>query len=891
MNQLFRLLWAKCSQEKNTSHLLIYHLLDTSAMAAALWNSRAVGQSLREKFSWQLRADPKEAAALFAWLAGLHDLGKASPCFQIRENSPVTPKAYKEAGLHWDALNLKSIHHGHITFRALYDLLNSQGIDPASSKRISQILAGHHGVFPNIASLQKSTSQAEIIEKDAAWQQLRQELFQILDQQVRGVKYSRLELSGPQNLLPVLLAAFTSISDWLASNTDFFPYCQDEIDFTAYFANARQKAEAVIERLAWNEFTPPDSAVSFEELFPWIEQPRPLQSLIEEIAGEDLPPKLVVIEAPMGEGKTEAAFLMQDNWCRRFDQRGAYIALPTMAASNQMFQRFREFLALRYPRQRLNYLLLHSQALVDENYAEMLKQSPPPASEEEEEDTSLFAQEWFTMPKRGFLAPLAVGTVDQALMSVLQTRYGYIRLFGLADKTLIFDEVHAYDTYMNELFVLLLKWLKELETTVVLLSATLPRERLKKLVATYAQDPNGVEVEKYPRLSWVDADGKAFSKRIEVELKKEVQVGWLENSPGQISELLQCKLASGGCAALVCNSVDRAQQSYRMLREQLAGTGIDLVLFHARFTHAKRAEIEKQVLESFGRKRRANKTVLVATQVVEQSLDLDFDLMLSEFAPADLLLQRVGRLHRHGRARPPGLERPGLLLFNPPSGQDGKPVWKGTVYDEYIMLRSWLVLRKVKTLRIPEDVEEIIERVYGELQPEVPEELVEQYRELAQAFCRRQEQLARRALKVLIPEPAGPRDILRQWNRQLEEDNPDVAEQLRAQTRLAGPSVNIVCLHSADGKLYLNPECTIQCSLHCQPDQNTAKEFYRTSINLSYYGCQDDFPETEVPGAWKKTALLRHSRVLVFVNRRASKPSREFVFDDELGLVYLKKSG
>ena len=188
-----------------------------------------------------------------------------------------------------------------------------------------------------------------------------------------------------------------------------------------------------------------------------IEKPRPLQHAIIPLAEKMDSPQLFVIEAPMGEGKTEAAWYVADCWDRH-GGAGTYVALPTMATSNQMFERVKKFLDLAGGG---NLMLLHGKAALNEQF-DKLKYAAR-VYDPDGSTSGVVAESWFADNKKHrLLAPFGVGTIDQVLLSVLQTKHGFVRLFGLAGKCVILDEVHAYDAYMTTLLERLLRWLAAL---------------------------------------------------------------------------------------------------------------------------------------------------------------------------------------------------------------------------------------------------------------------------------------------------------------------------------------------------------------------------------------------------------------------------------------------
>ncbi len=267
-------------------------------------------------------------------------------------------------------------------------------------------------------------------------------------------------------------------------------------------------------------------------------------------------PGIVIIEAPMGEGKTEAALCLADHWGEGTGLRGFYFALPTQATSNQMFGRVRDFLETSYRGDQVQLQLLHGHASLSAEFEVMRRNgdrafSPKYQGVEAGSDRlGVTAAEWFTYRKRGLLAAFGVGTIDQALLAGLRTRHVFVRLFGLSGKTVIIDEVHAYDTYMTTLLERLLGWLAALGSPVVLLSATLPRSRRAALISAYQKGlgeevPPDTEDAEYPRISWAGGSSKPFSRSVGVSRRSKKVIHLEKNIP------------AGGCVAVICNTVRR----------------------------------------------------------------------------------------------------------------------------------------------------------------------------------------------------------------------------------------------------------------------------------------------------------------------------------------------
>lgn len=588
---------------------------------------------------------------------------------------------------------------------------------------------------------------------------------------------------------------------------------------------------------------------------------------------------------------------LADHWSVQLGQRGVYFALPTQATSNQMFLRIRPFLRTRFGNDGfVNLHLAHGMAALSDEYRKLpivprlaeasLYDKDARGEQTDSEYGALIAAEWFAAAKRTLLSAYGVGTIDQALLSVLQVKHGFVRLFGLGGKTIIVDEVHAYDVYMSTILESLLEWLGAMSTPVVLLSATLPAARRRSLLDHYARGAGWsvpeFEDAPYPRVSYATAQkagcaaiaATAKARRLGLRwvdgtLPKELNSG--ENFP--LAASLAKALRDGGCAAVVCNTVRRAQAMYRALEASFAqlppSERPDLYLMHAQFRHAKRQALEQFVLGSFGlgadgkrNPNRPHRAVLVATQVVEQSLDLDFDVMVSDLAPVDLLLQRAGRVHRHeeNEPRPGQLSEPTLWICRPGVDEEGVPSFDrgdAFIYEPYILLYTWYALGQgqADAVEIPGDIETLIERVYAE-KLSVPNDVSAAFAARLQKTWRDmknpQERAVSHAKGVLIPSP-WREDIYIQFNQQLEEDNPDAHASLQAKTRDGEPSLPVILLDADAPHLKRSAE----------PSLDEARKLLGDSINLSHAGLLKAILDREtVPSGWARTPWLRNYRVI-----------------------------
>jgi CRISPR-associated endonuclease/helicase Cas3 len=890
-----RLLWAKASVSVGKVHRLLYHMIDVGETVQVMWQLSLPAQTRRQFSSW-LGLEEEASGRLLAFWASLHDLGKAAPGFQ-RKYPPIMAKL-KNAGFDFPIPPAQPARHGVISTWALNTLLVEKcRMTPDEAKSVGSALGGHHGTWPTSIEL-GPTMLRRADQGGEAWDEARRNLVEVLLQvfQPPGNFHLPVEMEALNTFL-TLFSGLTSAADWIGSMDSFFPYSEIIQPPERYARKAIHQAETALRKLGWVGWQPDGMMQSFAEMFPATPKPYPIQQVVIGVAQKTgAGPMLAILESPTGSGKTEAALFLADHWLQNWQGRGLYIAMPTQATSNQMYERVSSFLLRRYPSQAINLHLVHGAALLAE-----LEDTPTHIIEEDgsEMQGSVRAATWFLPRKRTLLAPFGVGTVDQTLMSVLQTRHFFVRLFGLGQKVVIFDEVHAYDTYMSKLFQKLLGWLRAIGTSVILLSATLPEVTRTELVAAWqGTQATSLPQEGYPRLTMVSQE-KILVRALPVTDERGISLEWLAGEPQAIVDYLARTLTEGGCAAVICNRVRRAQEIYR----EIQATGLvepeNLILFHARFPFAWREGIEKKVLTRFGKDgQRPRKAIVVATQVIEQSLDLDFDVMISDLAPVDLVLQRAGRLQRHPKndpVRPVGLRIPRFAMVSPQEA-DGLPSFGDDerVYDRAILLRTWLALWKCTTIRLPEETSALIETVYGsELNlDDCSPELAQMAREADEKARQERDLEIYQAKERMIPRP-GYEDLLSISNQGLEEDNPAIHRAFRALTRLSDPGINLVCLHQTSQGLSLEPGGTGGLiDLTEKPSPEMVKELLRRSVSVQRHDVVVHFLNQNVPAKWKEVAALRcHYQAVFDEQGRCPLASASLVLalSQETGLEVIKE--
>ena len=627
-----------------------------------------------------------------------------------------------------------------------------------------------------------------------------------------------------------------------------------------------------MQALGWARWTPDKRELAFESVFAFSPNPMQRAGLDAFSPGREAP-RLILVEYLTGGGKTELALHIADALINRHDLGGAYIAMPTQATSNQMYERVGRYLEQRYPQDGIRLRLIHggSEQVVDQRM-----QAQP--QREGDESAETFA-DWFQNRKRALLAPFGVGTIDQAMLSVLQARHHFVRQFALSKKVVIFDEIHSYDTYMNVIIERLFNWLGALGTPMILLSATLSRQnRRELLLAAGAKDFEDALEQPYPRLTIVEQDGSVRARCLPPPQSRSVKIESIPPDETSLLEAIRPRYQTGGCIALVCNTVDESIALARCLRAAEGIEAADVWLFHARYPPVWRAEIEADVLNAFGKdsEQRPQRAILVATQIIEQSLDLDFDLMVSRTAPIDLLIQRVGRLHRHDRAeRPPHLRDATLLWREPEIGDTGSPDFgvDEAIYARYFLLKTWLKLRDMSELRTPDDIDELMDYVYSDdcAHDEVGADLQAAHDEMDLGNANS----AFRGKQYVIG-TAEDEEMIDSNSFKLKDDL-----EIQVSTRDIKPGVDIICIANPD----------LENRLKRPPSQKDVDALLAFKVTVRAARVREALAQLPLHDKWKRKAQLRNARALLFPAGRFEIPENDYALrlTREFGLEIIPK--
>ncbi|MEW2164667.1 CRISPR-associated helicase Cas3' [Streptomyces sp. NPDC007084] len=900
---------------------VICHLLDTAAVFGVLWDV-VLSSQVRARISDHLQLREPEARQVISFWAGLHDLGKITPPFQAQ--APASYAAVRR-DLAYVAVpgaeREKAFRHEMATHWAVTSLLDSIGypgarrIQQAMCHQVAQLLGGHHGVFGQplrAPKLEKASLHAPGL-GEQGWSHQRLIHFEEL-RRVTGA--SAVPKNGLPAELSVIVAGLVVVSDWLASQSEWINPLLPPADWSAtpqalddHWVRASHAAPGVVRTAQLGRV---DFALQqFEAIFPFAPNPlqRDLVAHLPQLAA-DHGPGLLLITAPTGDGKTEAALFAAAVMGRSSGARGVYFALPTMATADGMFPRVAAFADQALYGERA-LTLMHSMAWLSPAYntsPDEVDALSDMGSVVAERTTTTAAGTWLRGPKRGLLAPLGVGTIDQVLAGILPLRYNVLRLLGVSDKVLVIDEAHAYGPWMHSLLTRLLEWLGAFRTPVVLLSATLTGATAGSLVNAYRRGAGFLEAAEvkpcYPGWLFTDASSGAVTsprataterpRVVDVEVHK---VTWdAFDSPlsaareGGRRDRLRAQLGpvvdEGGAALVCCTTVDEAQATYRDLCAafpELARQRGGLRLLHSRYQARERRRITSTCERTYGKPIAGEPSqvrpasILVATQVVEQSLDFDFDLVVSNLAPLAQLLQRVGRCRRHRRGpqgRPSWAQaedRPKLVVLEPVDGEGRTkipPLW-GAVYDHGLLVRTAELLRREERggIEVPGDVQRLIDAVYAPGFVDGLDAAVKQ--EVARMDVERHAKEMAESHTARMVTICAPADVAGNLGK-LSELEPGVTEELLT-TRLGADTGRVLLLYTQpSGELTLDEEGALSLSAVTRGSLPTREELrlimsHVAPVPGSWLRDGDSLPQ---PAAWEKHPLLR-GLVAVAVRRSA----------------------
>ena len=834
MLESFYQYWGKCQQgdQSDNYHLLAYHNLDVAACGYHIVKNNYFNSAeLFEQIGFS--SDETETAALwFAYFLAWHDIGKFANGFQqlFKHNNPhlVAPDPAKSYLTRHDSL-------GHGLWKN-YLMQESEIQLEHYNYNIDQIyniwlliMTGHHGKPPILDP--KGNLAFNSQDKHASLDYIKaiNKLF-IVDNRLAGYHTSFFDKKFRKILskLSWLIAAITVISDWLGSNEQFFPFCSKSMELSEYWANyALANAEKAVATLPKRSSITPFNGI--KNLFPFIEKPTPLQQQALSCQLTNIGPELFIMEDVTGAGKTEASMILAHRLMAAGKAHGIYIGMPTQATANGIYQRTAKVYGQLYQADSHPSLVLaHGASYMNPTFTQTIINLDNISQQKylnNDNSASSECNEWFVdTRKKSLLAEVGVGTLDQALMAVMPFKHQSLRLLGLRHKLLILDEVHAYDSYMVKLLESLLHYHASQGGSAIILTATLPFFLREKLLNAFysglTSTPSSLTVNTdlpfplFTQLNQKSLVEQAIETRDEV--KRQVKIDWIDNINSGIEKIKKA-IEQGKIICWIKNSVADAISLYQQIQQNLHLDTKQILLFHSRFAYCDRLAIEQKTIEWAGKT--SNNTIrsakiIIATQVIEQSLDLDFDEMISDIAPIDLLIQRAGRLQRHVRDKhgniksathqnPPRDERnPPILTVFAPTWQDDpsedwldNPEFRNTKYVYANHAYLWFtqrVLRERGVITMPEEARLLIEAVYRhDLEP--PEGLQE-------AFYK--------ALGEQLGQSSQAKSIILNFNKcySREQFNGEWDKEIEVSTRLSKDNIDLYLAYQQDGKVI--PYCS-----------------------------------------------------------------------------------
>mgnify|MGYP001049354078 CR=1 FL=1 len=813
------------------------HLTDSAGIASLLCQHWSGPSPLRV-----IGADvggPDAARQVVRLAAALHDVGKLTPAFAgqvdaMRTHMEAVGFRFSAAA---DPTDARALPHGVAGQVIIQELLVEQGASPRTAEAFAVVVGGHHGVPPTGTQLNAARDLDHLL-GGTEWRAARRELIGFVVRQADLQHALTLVAESPlSDASQAIVTGLVIMADWIASNAELLP-------LVPRFKQPSESTPTRVNR-AWGQLglsrpwrpasSPPHSSTTdllrgrFDKMT--SAHANEVQELAVRAAREMPEPGLLIIEAVMGVGKTEASLLAAEILAERFGLSGLFYGLPTRATADAMFHRIADWLAHVPDRSgdpEKSVVLRHGLATMNPEYLRLPHRRTPNdvnddwslagnpwhidgvgIDEEASRASSLLphqtiravARGWASGRKKAALAEFTVATIDHELLAALAARHVVLRHLGLSRQIVVLDEVHAADVWMSAYLERALEWLGRYRVPVIALSATLPPAQRTRLTQAYergrtaalapskratddpltrlrpdaakppAADHSPVEVpvtDAYPVLTSLSAGrvtqlaGQAPGRVLAVE------VAWLADTEQALVLLLRTKLSNGGCALVVCNTVRRAIERYQSLRESF---GDAVTLAHSRFIAADRLDIDSRLRGDFGPPARdasgsapsdprRDGRIVVATQVAEQSLDVDFDLLVTDLAPIDLVLQRMGRLHRHDRGtRPAGLRRPRCWV----TGIDRAvvPVLDSGavhVYGKHLLFRSAALIdghAGAEPIRLPVDVPRLVRVGYGS-DPLGPAEWQQDMRRAADLDTADRATTERTASTYRLPGPGRP---------------------------------------------------------------------------------------------------------------------------------------
>jgi CRISPR-associated endonuclease/helicase Cas3 len=690
--------WAKTDSEGNPGLSVFEHCRHVGWVAHELVNQGRVIPHAKIK------------PVIAAFVAAIHDVGKWSPGFLHKcpiwlEREGLTHIAKRHA---WEAQ--KDIRHEKYSQDSIQLLLQSRGFKQPEAVAWAMVSGAHHGRMYSPENYGRGDLSPLINE----WHSQRHNIIKAMESEF-DCKIKSIGLKKSDAVVAWLMG-LTSVADWIGSDENYFPvdkgWCEKE---------GEESAKLAVESIGLHK-PQIKKNLGFKAIFGFSAndmQQKALSAIIK--------PGIYIVEAPMGLGKTEAALACAYELMQSGQATGLYFALPTQLTSNRIHLRVSEFVE-KITQHSDNTRLAHANAWLEDFYYQ-----PRPVQtliNKQPNGEASISRDWFASAKRALLANFGVGTVDQALMSVVAVKHFFVRRFALAGKVVIIDEVHSYDHFTGTLINCLCRELQKLGCTIIILSATLLPNVRNALLDVREED---IQNDSYPLITGKDSDGGLICPQTSKTEPRPPVKRIFKNADDELFSDALAGARQGARVLWVCNTVNAAQEVFRLLVKQ--NNDVELGLLHSRFPYFIRQKQEEYWMERLGKKD-ASKSgcILVSTQIVEQSVDIDSDILISELAPMDMLLQRMGRLWRHLEDRPATIrpvDKPEIWIIkeektladlkqiSSPKQLEKLLGVKAKVYQPYVLLKTYQALHanRFNSIRLADkdgnsDIRELLQLTY-----------------------------------------------------------------------------------------------------------------------------------------------------------------------------------
>ncbi|EEJ54451.1 CRISPR-associated helicase/endonuclease Cas3 [Mobiluncus mulieris] len=656
MSSIQEQIWGKYSKNYGFYPLLA-HLYDTAVCAEIVfdyWLRPGLQEILKNDFG-------ESVLQVVSLVAGLHDLGKGNPVFQGQQAAYETNKDLPVIREHFNQFanteyfidvkrreaNRPSVRrHEQVGALDLFGDESKLFKDRVTEHWLAAVVAGHHGTFFRET---KSDDERQIdstkLLRSGVWKTVREDSTSLIE------RFCGLHIADlPRVISPIslmLLTGLVTVADRLSSGDDWVAEQAAALKSGSISLDNPDEWKSYIFQKMLNRvklllgiFEPLSNA---QETLLGCWNPRPAQKIAQN-SGDGM----LTIMSATGSGKTEAALLRHANASERL-----IFLLPTQATTNAMMRRLQE----AFQNTSNVGTLAHGMAILENFYSQKITVTEHRDDSTDTGDVSargLYPTEFVRQKSARLLAPVVVATVDQAVMASLPMKWTALRLLALANSHVVMDEVHTLSPYQTRLIEPLMTWLGRTGTRVTLLSATMPHEHLEQLTNAYTGNlshENTTRIEEYdfPATASVSVGGKVKVSALKIDINRDqYQINYDLKEVSNISEAhidwakqIHEKYPKARLGVFV-NTIDRAQE----IAGGLLKLGCNVMVLHSRLTAKHRSEVEEALFNALGPRGNAEGLVVVGTQAIEASLDIDLDLISTDLAPAPSLLQRFGRAWR-----------------------------------------------------------------------------------------------------------------------------------------------------------------------------------------------------------------------------------------------------